>query len=123
LVFAGGYTYYYFSGAKTIVNAASTTKAELQRLTQGITDSAPEPNEALKWLRSTTSSYAAFIPGAKPYVDSAFNDLDKVQAKHGDEVDKIVNDAYKELKEASKSGMSMQTATKSWEILERLWVN
>merc|ERR1712098_462438 len=88
LVFLAGYGYYYFSGAKTIVNAASTSKAQLQKLTQGIQDSAPEPNEALKWLRSTTSQYAAFIPGAKPYVDSAFNDLDKVQAKHGDEVDK-----------------------------------
>jgi len=43
------------AGAKTIVNAASTSKAQLQKLTQGIQDSAPEPNEALKWLRSTTS--------------------------------------------------------------------
>jgi len=114
-----GYGYYYFSGAKTIVNAASTSKAQLQKLTQGIQDSAPEPNEALKWLRSTTSQYAAFIPGAKPYVDSAFNDLDKVQAKHGDEVDKIVNNAYKELKAATKSGLSMETAVKAWSILEK----
>jgi len=107
------------AGAKTIVNAASTSKAQLQKLTQGIQDSAPEPNEALKWLRSTTSQYAAFIPGAKPYVDSAFNDLDKVQAKHGDEVDKIVNNAYKELKAATKSGLSMETAVKAWSILEK----
>ncbi|KAG4420783.1 hypothetical protein IFR04_006063 [Cadophora malorum] len=119
LVFLAGYGYYYFSGAKTIVNAASTSKAQLQKLTQGIQDSAPEPNEALKWLRSTTSQYAAFIPGAKPYVDSAFNDLDKVQAKHGDEVDKIVNNAYKELKAATKSGLSMETAVKAWSILEK----
>ncbi|PVH85086.1 hypothetical protein DL98DRAFT_64700 [Cadophora sp. DSE1049] len=119
LVFLAGYGYYHFSGAKSIVNAASTSKAQLQKLTQGIQDSAPEPNEALKWLRSTTSQYAAFIPGAKPYVDSAFNDLDKVQAKHGDEVDKIVNNAYKELKEATKSGLSMETAVKAWSILEK----
>lgn len=73
----------------------------------------------MKWLRSTTTSYAAFIPGAKGVVDSAFDDLDKVQAKHGKEVEQVVNRAYKELQEASKSGVSMETATKSWEILEK----
>ncbi|PBP19632.1 hypothetical protein BUE80_DR009664 [Diplocarpon rosae] len=119
LVFLGGYSYYHFSGAKSIVNAASSSKAQFQKLTQGIQDSAPEPNEALKWLRQTTQQYAALIPGARSYVDSAFNDLDKVQAKHGDEVDKIVNKSYAELKEATKSGMSMETAVKSWSILEK----
>ncbi|CAL3965122.1 hypothetical protein PZA11_002058 [Diplocarpon coronariae] len=119
LVFLGGYSYYHFSGAKSIVNAASSSKAQLQKLTQGIQNSAPEPNEALKWLRQTTQQYAALIPGARSYVDSAFNDLDKVQAKHGDEVDKIINKTYAELKEATKSGMSMETAVKSWSILEK----
>ena len=90
LVFAAGYGYYHFSGAKTIVNAASNTKAQIQKLTQNIQNQAPEPNEALKWLRSTASSYAAFIPGAKSYVDTAFDDLDKVHAKHSDEVEEIV---------------------------------
>jgi len=90
LVFAAGYGYYHFSGAKTIVNAASNTKAQFQKLTQNIQSQAPEPNEALKWLRSTASSYAAFIPGAKSYVDTAFDDLDKVHAKHSDEVEEIV---------------------------------
>lgn len=73
----------------------------------------------MKWLRSTATSYAAFIPGAKAYVDSAFNDLDKVQAKHGKEVEEIVNNSYKELKDATKKGMTMETATKTWEILEK----
>ncbi|CZS93370.1 hypothetical protein WAI453_000973 [Rhynchosporium graminicola] len=118
LVFLAGYGYYYFSGAKTVVNAASASKAQFQKLTQGISDAAPEPNEALKWLRNTTQQYATFIPGAKPYVDSAFNDLDKVQAKHGKEVDQIVNKTYTDLKAATKSGMSMDTAVKAWNILE-----
>lgn len=73
----------------------------------------------MKWLRSTATSYAAFIPGAKAYVDSAFNDLDKVQANHGKEVEEIVNNSYKELKDATKKGMTMETATKTWEILEK----
>jgi len=118
LVFVAGYGYYHFSGAKSIVNAASSTKAQISKLTQSIQSSAPEPNEALKWLRSTASSYAAFIPGAKPYVDSAFDDLDKIHAKHADEVDKIVQKAYKDLKTATKSGMTAESASKSWTIIE-----
>lgn len=114
-----GYSYYHFSGAKSIVSAASSTKAQLTSLTKSIQNSSPEPNEALKWLKSTATSYAAFIPGAKPYVENAFGDLEKIQEKHGDEVNKIVERTYSELKDASKSGVSMETATKSWEILEK----
>jgi hypothetical protein len=113
-----GYSYYHFSGAKSIVNAASATKSQFKKLTKDLQSSTPEPNEALKWLRNTATSYAAFIPGAKAYVDSAFNDLEKVQEKHSKEVEQIVNKAYTDLKKASQSGMSMETAAKSWEIIE-----
>lgn len=34
-------------------------------------------------------------------------------------MDEIVNNAYKELKEATKSGLSMQTAASAWEVLEK----
>ncbi|TVY88575.1 hypothetical protein LAWI1_G006277 [Lachnellula willkommii] len=119
LVFAAGYSYYHFSGAKSIVNAASATKSKFKSLTNSVSESAPEPNEALKWLRSTATSYAAFIPGGKSYVDTAFKDLDAVQEKHGPEVEKIVAKAYGDLKEVSKNGLSMETVTKSWEVLEK----
>ncbi|KUJ12119.1 uncharacterized protein LY89DRAFT_653844 [Mollisia scopiformis] len=119
LVFLAGYGYYHTSGAKTFVNAAQKTKSELNNITQKLSSSAPEPNQALKWLRSTATSYASFIPGAKSYVDSAFNDLEKIQAKHGKEVDDIVNKAYNDLKDVSKKGgVDMQTASKSWTIIE-----
>lgn len=52
-------------------------------------------------------------------MDSAFDDLDKVQQSHGKEVENIVNNAYEELKDATKSGMSVETASKTWEILEK----
>jgi len=117
-VFLAGYGYYQTSSIKTVVNAAQATKNEFNALGKKLQDSAPEPNQALKWLRSTATSYASFIPGAKTYVDSAFNDLDKIQAKHGQEVDDIVNKAYKDLKDVSKGGVNMNTASKSWEIIE-----
>ena len=119
LVFLGGYGYYHFSGAKTMVNTAHQTKQYFEAAQKRLSDSAPEPNEALKWLRQTATSYAAFIPGAKSYVDSAFNDLDAIQAKHGDEVDQVVRKAYDEIKAVTKDkGMSVETATQVWEILQ-----
>lgn len=42
-----------------------------------------------------------------------------MQEKHGAEVEKIVSNTYSELKDAGKSGMSMETVTKSWEVLEK----
>lgn len=67
------------SGAKTVVNAASSTKKQFEAITKSMKDEAPAPNEVLKWFRQTVSGYAAFIPGAKSYVDQAFNDLDTVE--------------------------------------------
>lgn len=52
-------------------------------------------------------------------MDKAFEDLEKVQEKHGGEVEEIVNRTYRELKEASKSGLSVETAGKTWEVLEK----
>ena len=119
LVFLGGYGYYHFSGAKTFVNTAHQTKSYFDKAFQRTKDAAPEPNAALDWLRDTTLSYAALIPGAKSYVNKAFDDLDKIHEKHGSEVDAIVKDTYNELKDASKDGASMQTVAAAWEVLQK----
>ncbi|KAI9716925.1 MAG: hypothetical protein M1812_005074 [Candelaria pacifica] len=120
LVFLAGYGYYHFSGAKTLINTAHQTKAQFESYTQKLKDSAPESNEALRWLRQIATSYAQFIPGAKGYVDSAFDDLDTISKKHGGEVDRIVQNAYTELKGISQEGgMNFETAQKSWDILQK----
>ena len=119
IVLAGGYGYYHFSGAKTMVNTAHQTKAYFDRAQQKLAEATPEPNEILQWLRQTARSYAAFIPGAKGFVDTAFDDLDAIHNKHGDKVDKILKQAYDEIKGVTKDkGMSVETATKVWEILQ-----
>lgn len=82
-------------------------------------ESSPDPNVALEWLRSTAKSYAAFVPGAAGYVDSAFDDLDAIRNKHGKEVDNIIKEAYGELKDISQEGMSMTAAQKAWDILQK----
>jgi hypothetical protein len=101
------------------VNTASATKKQFQSITQSMKDKAPEPNELLKWFRQTATSYAAFIPGAKSYVDAVFNDLDTIEQKHRGEVNEIVSKAYSDLKSATKNGLSIETAQQTWEILQK----
>lgn len=121
MVFAAGYGYYHFSGAKTIVNAAHETKKYYQAAKSHIADQAPkDPNQALEWLRQSATSYAVFIPGAKPAMDSAFKDLDTIREKHGDEVDKLVSDAYEDLEDVvSKGDLDLATAQKAWSVLQK----
>ncbi|KAL8932436.1 MAG: hypothetical protein Q9211_006316 [Gyalolechia sp. 1 TL-2023] len=120
VVLLGGYSYYYFSGAKTLVDTAHTTRGTVQKYTQQFKDANPEPSEAIRWLRSTAQSYAALIPGARGYVDTFFDDLDAIHQKHGKEVDSIVKEAYSELKDnVASEGMSFTSALKAWEVLQR----
>ncbi|KAF2192272.1 hypothetical protein K469DRAFT_745752 [Zopfia rhizophila CBS 207.26] len=108
--FAIGYIWYRRSGAKDLLAATRTTKDYVTSTKQNIKESTPEPNEALDWLRQAARSYAVFIPGARGYIDSAFDDLDTVRAKHGDEVDKIVRETYEELREVTGKGdMNLET--------------
>lgn len=112
--------YYHFSGAKAAVNTARDAKRYFDDAKATISEKTPEPKAALKYVRNLAQSYAAVIPGAKGIVDSAFDDLDKVSAKHGDKVDKIVADTYHQLKDISnKDGLSLESATKAWSVLEK----
>lgn len=117
---AVGYIFYRTSGARDVVIASKTTKDYVNSATKKIKENTPEPNEALQWLRNSAQSYAAFIPGAKSYVDSAFDDLDAIREKHGDEVDKIVREAYDEMRKVLGNGdVSLVTAHKTWEVLSK----
>jgi len=113
-----GYIWYRQSGAREIVNATKTTKDYVNSAGKNLKDSTPEPNEALDWLRSTAKSYAVFVPGVGGYIDSAFDDLDAIREKHGDEVDNIVKEAYTELQDLARNGqLSILTAQKAWNII------
>ncbi|KAL1618573.1 hypothetical protein SLS56_010501 [Neofusicoccum ribis] len=114
-----GYAWYHFSGVKSAVQTSNQVRGYASSGIQKLKESSPEPNEALKYLRSTASSYAAFIPGAKQYVDGAFEQLDTIREKHGDEVDKIVRDAYTELQDVAKGDLSLDNAQNAWNILQK----
>ena len=113
-----GYSYYHYSGASTFINTAHAAKTKVEAAFKQSTEKVPEPNEAIQWLRQTATSYAGFIPGAKGYVNSAFDDLESIQKQHGDEVNKIVKDAYDQLKDVGKEGASMESVAKVWDVVE-----
>ncbi|KAE8378102.1 hypothetical protein BDV26DRAFT_198638 [Aspergillus bertholletiae] len=120
VTFLAGYAWYNFSGAKTIVQTASQTEAYFKEAKKQVSQKTPEPDEAFGWLRDTAKNYASFIPGAKGYVDKAFDDLEQIRRKQGKEFDEIIRDAYSDLREASKNGkLDVDTAVKVRDILEK----
>jgi len=90
-----------------------------KKFKEQVQEKAPSPNEALRWLRQVSTYYAGFIPGASGFVNTTFDDLDKVRAKHGDEVDKIVSEAYEEMKKLTNKDMNLQTAQEAWEVIQK----
>ena len=118
------YSYYHFSGAKTTVEAAKQAKSYLDSGVNSFKvqfdDKTPDDtNQAIQTLKETAQKYASFVPGGRGYVDSAFNDLESVRKKHGDEVDSIVRETYAELRDVSKKGMDLDTAGEMWRILSK----
>ena len=118
------YSWYHFSGAKGAVQTAKQSKAYLDKATNSLKvkfdEKTPDNiDEVIKALRDAANKYAAFIPFASQYVDSAFDDLDAVRRKHGSEVDSVVREAYAELRDASKQEMNMQTAGEVYSILAK----
>ncbi|TLS29068.1 hypothetical protein PpBr36_02011 [Pyricularia pennisetigena] len=104
--------------AKQINKTAKDAESKYNEAAVKLREKAPSSaDEAIESMKKLALSYAAFIPGAKGYVEAAFADVKKVQENHGEEVDRIVQDAYKRLQAASKSGFSMETASKAWDIL------
>ncbi|KAJ5320052.1 hypothetical protein PENANT_c025G05382 [Penicillium antarcticum] len=119
VAFVTGYTWYHFSGAKTLVNTSKQTQAYIDQTKQTIAQKTPEPNEAFKWVRDTIKSYAVFIPGARGYIDTVFDDLDKIRNDHGNEFDEVVKNAYMELKDLSnKEGLNIDSASKALVVLQ-----
>ncbi|KAJ5494465.1 hypothetical protein N7463_010552 [Penicillium fimorum] len=120
VAFLTGYTWYHFSGAKTLVNTSKQTHAYIDQAKHTITEKTPEPNEAFLWLKDTIKSYAVFIPGARGYVDTAFEDLDKIRNDYGKEFDEVVQNAYTELKDLSnKEGLNIDSAYKALSLLQK----
>ncbi|KAE8147106.1 hypothetical protein BDV25DRAFT_161067 [Aspergillus avenaceus] len=120
VAFVAGYTWYQFSGAKNLVKAANQTEKYFKDAKTKVAQKTPEPDEAFGWLRDTAKSYSSFVPGAKGYVDTAFDDLETIRRKQGTEFDNIIREAYAELRDVTKKGkFDVNTAIKIRDVLER----
>jgi hypothetical protein len=111
---------YHFSGAKSAVNSISQTRQYANQVTEKVKQKAPEPNQALQWLRETAQAYAGLIPGARGYVDKALDDFDRIYEKHGSEVDRLISETHEELRQvANEKGASVEGMYAAWSVLER----
>lgn len=54
------------------------------------------------------------------YVDTAFDDLEKVRKNNKEDADRILNDAYKHFQEISKAGLSMESLRRMYDALADL---
>jgi len=124
VVLGVGYGFYHFSGAKTAVQTASQAKSyvdgALNQFKLSLPDKAPkDASDAISVLKDAAKKYAAFIPGGSGYVDSAFKDIEAIRKHHGDDVDKIVHEAYSDLQSVSKKGLSVDTASEAVDVLAK----
>jgi ABC-type transporter Mla subunit MlaD len=106
--------------ARTINKTAIEANKKYQEAAKTLQDSTPNADQAIDYLKNFCYTYVAFIPGGRKYVDAAFEDIETVRKNHKDEVNNIVNDAYKQFQELSKTGLSLESLSKAYDILADL---
>jgi hypothetical protein len=105
---------------RKINSAAREADKKYQQAAATIKDKTPSTDEAVDKLKQFCYSYVAWVPGGRQYVDTAFNDLGAIREEHGDEVDKIVSETYREFQDIARTGLSLESASKAYEALANL---
>ncbi|KAL2127756.1 hypothetical protein VTI74DRAFT_10225 [Chaetomium olivicolor] len=106
--------------ARKINATAREADKKYQQVAATIKDKTPTTDEAVDKIKEFCYSYVAWVPGGRQYVDTAFNELAAVRESHGDEVDKIVSDTYREFQDIAKTGLSLESASKAYDALANL---
>lgn len=107
--------------ARKINAAAKEADKKYQQAAAAIKDKTPtSTDEAVDKLKQVCYSYVAWVPGGRQYVDTAFRDLDSIRRSHGEEVDKIIAETYRDFQNLARSGMSLETASKAYDALANL---
>ena len=100
--------------------AARETDKKYQQVASTIKDKTPTTDEAVDKIKQFCYSYVAWVPGGRQYVDTAFNDLEAIRESHGDEVDQIVSDTYREFQDIARTGLNLEAASKAYDALANL---
>lgn len=125
-VAAGGILYGAFLFTPSGKMASSINKAtkegakKYHEAAKKIQETTPDADQTYKYIKDFCYSYVAWIPGGRQYVDVVFKDLETVRKNHRDDADRLLNDAYKQLQDVSKSGLNMETVRKLYEVLADL---
>ncbi|KAF4974713.1 hypothetical protein FZEAL_8422 [Fusarium zealandicum] len=106
--------------ASKLNKAAKEADKKYQEAAKKLQEKTPTADQAVDSIKQFAYSYVGWIPGGRSYVDAAFNDWEKVRENNKEEADKLVNDAYKQFQDLSKSGLSLETAYKAYDVLADL---
>ncbi|KUI65181.1 hypothetical protein VM1G_00605 [Cytospora mali] len=108
--------------ARSINKASKEGQKKYQEAAKKIQETTPDADQTIKYIKDFCYSYVAWIPGGRQYVDVVFKDLETVRKNHRDEADRLLNDAYKQFQDVSKSGLSMEALRKLYDVLTDLSV-
>lgn len=118
------YTIYSFTPAgqtaSKLNKAVKEAEKSYQAAAKKLQAKTPTADEAVGSIKQFAYSYVGWIPGGRTYVDSAFDDWEKVRENHRDEADRLVNDAYKRFQDISRAGLSVETASRAYDALAEL---
>lgn len=118
------YGIYTFTPAGRTASAINKTAVEANKkyneAAKKLQNNTPSADQAVDYMKQFAYSYVGWIPGGRAYVDTAFEDWEKVRQNHKEEADQIVNEAYKDFQNVAKSGLSLETASKAYEALANL---
>lgn len=123
---AGGLLYgaYYFSPtgkiARSVNKASKETNKKYQEAAKKLQQNTPGADQTVNYIKDFCYSYVTWIPGGRQYVDTAFDDLEKVRKNNKEDADRIVEDAYKHFQEISKAGLSMESLRRMYDALADL---
>lgn len=106
--------------ASKLNKAVKEAEKKYQEAAKKLQANTPSSSQAVDSIKQFAYSYVGWIPGGRAFVDAAFKDWETVRKEHADEADKIVNDAYKKFQEISKSGLSLETASRAYDALADL---
>ncbi|KAK3368475.1 hypothetical protein B0H63DRAFT_488521 [Podospora didyma] len=106
--------------SSTINKAAKDANTKYQQVASTLKDKTPSTDEAVNKIKEFCYSYVVFIPGGRQYVDAVFKDFESVRETHGDEVDKLVSEAYAKFQDIAKAGLSMEALHKTYDALTDL---
>ncbi|KAL6860916.1 hypothetical protein J3F83DRAFT_747956 [Trichoderma novae-zelandiae] len=106
--------------ASKVNKAVKEAEKKYQEAAKKLQAATPSSSQAVDSIKQFAYSYVGWIPGGRGYVDAAFKDWETVREQHGEEADQLVNDAYKQFQDISKAGLSLEAASRAWDVLADL---